>query len=201
VNRASGLGHQFCDVPSRQPGQADPRGVPALPFGKQRLQRVAAVQVIGAVRDDEQHPGRADITGQERDQVPGRAVGPVQVLHHHRGRRHLAQAHEEVEHPLEYMAAGPWLRAGRSGKQRGQIVDPRARQHDEVAGNLNPIGRVFYSVSTLVCTPASLSQEVGTALGAQAGQGRLRDVVTAAGLTRFRRAAETPYNLVLEARP
>jgi 2-polyprenyl-3-methyl-5-hydroxy-6-metoxy-1,4-benzoquinol methylase len=79
------------------------------------------------------------------------------------------------------------------------IVEPFAS--DDLASNLNPVGRLFYSVSTLVCTPASLSQEVGTALGAQAGEARLRDVVTAAGFTRFRRAAETPFNLVLEARP
>jgi 2-polyprenyl-3-methyl-5-hydroxy-6-metoxy-1,4-benzoquinol methylase len=79
------------------------------------------------------------------------------------------------------------------------IVEPFA--NDNTADNLNPVGRVFYSVSTLVCTPASLSQEVGTALGAQAGETRLRDVATAAGFTRFRRAAETPFNLVLEARP
>jgi len=79
------------------------------------------------------------------------------------------------------------------------IVEPFA--NDDTAANLNAIGRVFYSVSTLVCTPASLSQEVGTALGAQAGETRLREVVTAAGFTRFRRAAETPFNLVLEARP
>jgi SAM-dependent methyltransferase len=79
------------------------------------------------------------------------------------------------------------------------IVEPFA--NDDIADNLNPVGRVFYSVSTLVCTPASLSQELGTALGAQAGETRLRDVVTAGGFTRFRRAAETPFNLVLEARP
>jgi SAM-dependent methyltransferase len=79
------------------------------------------------------------------------------------------------------------------------IVEPFA--NDDIADNLNPVGRVFYSVSTLVCTPASLSQEPGTALGAQAGGTRLRDVVTAGGFTRFRRAAETPFNLVLEARP
>jgi hypothetical protein len=78
-------------------------------------------------------------------------------------------------------------------------VEPFA--NDDIAGHLNPVGRLFYSVSTLVCTPASLSQEVGTALGAEAGETRLRDVVTAAGFTRFRRAAETPFNLVLEARP
>ena len=67
--------------------------------------------------------------------------------------------------------------------------------------NLNPLGRLFYSVSTLVCTQASLAQEVGTALGAQAGEARLRDVVTRAGFTRFRRATETPFNLVFEVRP
>ena len=79
------------------------------------------------------------------------------------------------------------------------IVEPFAG--DRVEDNLNPVGRVYYAASTLLCTPASLSQEVGLALGAQAGEARLRDVVTAAGFTRFRRAAETPFNLVLEARP
>jgi hypothetical protein len=79
------------------------------------------------------------------------------------------------------------------------IVEPAAG--DAVEDNLNPIGRAYYGFSTLLCTPASLSQDVGLALGAQAGQARLREVVTAAGFTRFRRAAETPFNFVLEARP
>ena len=79
------------------------------------------------------------------------------------------------------------------------IVEPNAA--DRVEGNLNPVGRAFYGFSTLLCTPASLSQDVGLALGAQAGEARIRDVVTAAGFTRFRRAAETPFNLVFEARP
>ena len=79
------------------------------------------------------------------------------------------------------------------------LVEPFADDH--VEDNLNPVGRVFYSVSTLVCTPASLAQEVGTALGAQAGEARLRDVITRGGFTRFRRATETPFNLVLEVRP
>jgi 2-polyprenyl-3-methyl-5-hydroxy-6-metoxy-1,4-benzoquinol methylase len=78
------------------------------------------------------------------------------------------------------------------------IVEPFA--HDHLADNLNPIGRIFYSASTMICTPASLSQEVGLGLGAQAGEARLRDVVTTAGFTRFRRATETPFNLVLEAK-
>ena len=79
------------------------------------------------------------------------------------------------------------------------IVEPRAG--DRVEENLNPVGRAYYGFSTLLCTPASLSQEVGLALGAQAGEARIKDVVTAGGLTRFRRAAETPFNLVFEARP
>jgi SAM-dependent methyltransferase len=79
------------------------------------------------------------------------------------------------------------------------IVEPFAG--DTVEDNLNPVGRVYYGASTLVCTPASLSQEVGLGLGAQAGEARLRDVVTAGGFTHFRRATETPFNIVLEARP
>ena len=79
------------------------------------------------------------------------------------------------------------------------IVEPFA--HDRMADNLNPVGRIYYAASTMICTPASLSQEVGAALGAQAGELRLREVVTAGGFTRFRRATETPFNLVLEARP
>jgi SAM-dependent methyltransferase len=79
------------------------------------------------------------------------------------------------------------------------IVEPFA--NDRVEDNLNPIGRVFYSASTLLCTPASLSQEVGLALGAQAGEARMRQVVTSGGFSRFRRATETPFNLIYEAQP
>jgi 2-polyprenyl-3-methyl-5-hydroxy-6-metoxy-1,4-benzoquinol methylase len=79
------------------------------------------------------------------------------------------------------------------------IVEPFAG--DKLEENLNPIGRAFYGASTLLCTPASLSQEVGLALGAQAGEKRLREVVTSGGFTKFRRAAETPFNLVFEAQP
>jgi SAM-dependent methyltransferase len=79
------------------------------------------------------------------------------------------------------------------------LVEPFAG--DRVEENLRPLGRLFYSVSTLVCTQASLSQEVGTALGAQAGEARLKEVVKAAGFTRFRRATQTPVNLILEVRP
>lgn len=78
------------------------------------------------------------------------------------------------------------------------IVEPFA--NDTPEENHNPVGRIYYSTSTMICTPASLAQEVGTALGAQAGEDRIRDVVTAAGFKRFRRAAQTPFNLVFEAR-
>lgn len=79
------------------------------------------------------------------------------------------------------------------------IVEPYA--NDDLKDNLNPVGRVYYSFSTLLCTPCSRSQEVGLCLGAQAGERRIRDTVTSAGFQRFRRAAETPFNIVYEARP
>jgi SAM-dependent methyltransferase len=79
------------------------------------------------------------------------------------------------------------------------IVEPYA--NDRVEENLNPVGRMFYSASTMICTPASKAQEVGLALGAQAGEARMRDVVKQGGFAHFRRAAQTPFNLVFEARP
>ena len=94
-----------------------------------------------------------------------------------------------ASHVLESLAPdGTWM-----------IVEPFAG--DRVEDNLNPVGRIFYSASTLLCTPASLSQEVGLALGAQAGEQGIRDVTARGGFTRFRRASETPFNLVFEARP
>ena len=94
-----------------------------------------------------------------------------------------------AEHVRRSLAAdGTWL-----------LVEPYA--NERVEENLNPVGRVFYSASTLICTPNSLSQEVGLALGAQASDEQLREVVTCAGFTRFRRAAETPFNRVFEVRP
>jgi SAM-dependent methyltransferase len=93
-----------------------------------------------------------------------------------------------ARHVLESLAPdGTWM-----------IVEPRAG--DRVEENLNPVGRAYYGFSTLLCTPASLSQEVGLALGAQAGEARIREVVQTAGFTRFQRVAETPFNLVFEAR-
>ena len=79
------------------------------------------------------------------------------------------------------------------------LVEPFA--NDNLKDNLNPVGRVYYSFSTLLCTPCSRSQEVGLCLGAQAGEARIRDVMTSAGFNRFRRATETAFNIVYEARP
>jgi hypothetical protein len=78
------------------------------------------------------------------------------------------------------------------------LVEPFA--NDKLEENLNPIGRLFYAASTMVCTPASKSQEVGLALGAQAGEKRLREVATEGGFSHFRRATQTPFNLIFEAR-
>ncbi|MBR0849083.1 class I SAM-dependent methyltransferase [Bradyrhizobium diazoefficiens] len=78
------------------------------------------------------------------------------------------------------------------------LVEPFA--NDRLEHNLNPVGRIYYAASTMICTPASLDQEVGLALGAQAGEARLRKVASEGGLSRFRRATETPFNLILEAR-
>ena len=101
----------------------------------------------------------------------------------------LAQATEAAAHIRGSLKPdGTWL-----------LVEPFA--HDNLADNFNPVGRMFYAASTMICVPASLSQEVGLALGAQAGEARLREVVTAGGFRHFRRAAATPFNLVLEARP
>jgi 2-polyprenyl-3-methyl-5-hydroxy-6-metoxy-1,4-benzoquinol methylase len=79
------------------------------------------------------------------------------------------------------------------------IVEPMAG--DSLEQNLNPVSRLFYAASTMICIPTSLSQEVGTALGAQAGEAKLREVITAGGFATVRRAAETPFNMILEARP
>ncbi|MGH7048216.1 MAG: hypothetical protein ACREE2_17715, partial [Stellaceae bacterium] len=67
--------------------------------------------------------------------------------------------------------------------------------------NLNPVGRIYYAASTMVCVPTSLAQEVGLALGAQAGEAKLREIITAGGFGTVRRATETPFNMILEARP
>ncbi len=97
------------------------------------------------------------------------------------------------------VGAGKHVKSALARDGAWMIVEPFA--HDDLEDNLNPVGRVFYAASTMICTPASLSQEVGLGLGAQAGEARLKGVVKQAGFSKFRRAAETPFNLVFEARP
>ena len=79
------------------------------------------------------------------------------------------------------------------------IVEPMGG--DRLEDNLNPVGRLYYGASTMVCVPTSLAQDVGAALGAQAGEAKLREVIGAGGFRNVRRAAETPFNMILEARP
>lgn len=79
------------------------------------------------------------------------------------------------------------------------LIEPLAG--DTLADNLHPVGRVYYAFSATICVPAALNQEGGMALGAQAGEGKLRQVLQEAGFSRVRRATETPFNMVLEVRP
>jgi ubiquinone/menaquinone biosynthesis C-methylase UbiE len=97
------------------------------------------------------------------------------------------------------LAVGRHIRQALAPDGTWLIVEPQA--DDEISGNLNPIGRIYYSGSTLLCVPNALSQTGGYTLGAQAGEAAIRQLTTDAGFTRFRRAAETPFNLVYQARP
>ncbi|WP_119304859.1 methyltransferase domain-containing protein [Dongia deserti] len=97
--------------------------------------------------------------------------------------------------------AGATAHARKTLKPDGTLMLVEPMAGDSLGENLNPVGRVFYAFSTAVCVPASLNQEVAAALGAQAGEKRLSEVVRQGGFSRFRRAAETPFNMVLEARP
>jgi SAM-dependent methyltransferase len=146
----------------------------------------------GSIELAKQAAGKAGVSDRVRFEVsaaknyPGRSYDFVAFFDclHDMGDPEGAARHvrESLDHD------GTWM-----------IVEPFA--NDRLEDNLNPIGRVFYGASTTLCTPASLSQEVGLALGAQAGEKRLTEVLKAAGFTRVRRAAQTPFNIVLEARP
>jgi len=96
------------------------------------------------------------------------------------------------------VGAGKHVRESLARDGSWMIVEPFA--HDRLQDNLNPVGRIYYGASTMICTPASLSQEVGLGLGAQAGEMRLRKVALDAGFSHFRRATETPFNMVFEVR-
>ena len=135
----------------------------------------------------------------------------AQASHVRNARFEVADAVSYAERDLDFIAFFDCLHdmadpvgAARHARQalkvdgNCMIVEPFAG--DKVEDNLNPIGRAFYGASSLVCVPVSLARN-GPALGAQAGEKRLHDVVTSAGFSRFRRATETPFNMVLEARP
>jgi SAM-dependent methyltransferase len=108
-------------------------------------------------------------------------------------------AHFDCLHDLgDPVGAGRRVRETLAPDGTWMIIEPMAG--DAVEDNLNPVGRIFAAASTVVCVPTSLAQD-GIALGAQAGEARLREVIEAAGFSRVRRATETPFNLVLEARP
>lgn len=97
------------------------------------------------------------------------------------------------------VGAAAHVRGSLAGDGTWMLVEPSAG--DRLEDNLNPVGRIFYAASTMICLPVSRSQEVDMGLGAQAGEARIRDVVKRGGFRRFRRAAETPFNHVYEARP
>jgi ubiquinone/menaquinone biosynthesis C-methylase UbiE len=97
------------------------------------------------------------------------------------------------------LTAAKHVRSALAADGTWMVVEPAAA--DDVPGNLNPVGRVYYNFSTHLCVPSALSQPGGYALGAQAGEAAIRRIATDAGFTRFRRAAETPFNIVYEVRP
>jgi len=143
---------------------------------------------IEAARDSARRAGvsdRVEFSVAKAKEFPGKEYDLVTVFDCLHDMGDPAGAARHVKSTLA--ADGSWM-----------VVEPFANDH--VKDNLNPVGRVFYSASTFLCTPASLAQEVGLALGAQAGEGRLRKVITEGGFASVRRAAETPFNLVLEAR-
>jgi 2-polyprenyl-3-methyl-5-hydroxy-6-metoxy-1,4-benzoquinol methylase len=147
------------------------------------------------------HPGSIEMARARAAQagVTERVVFDVATSTNYSGSGYDLVAHFDCLHDM----GGPTA-AARYGRQTlaadgtWMVVEPFAG--DKLEENLHPLGRAFYAASTLLCVPNSMASE-GVALGAQAGEGRLRRVALEGGFTRFRRAAETPFNLVLEARP
>jgi SAM-dependent methyltransferase len=136
----------------------------------------------------------------KRDGLSGRVTFEVSKAKEFPGKGYDLVAVFDCLHDMgDPIGAAAHVRQSLANDGTWMIVEPFA--NDKLTDNLNPVGRVYYSFSTLLCTPCSRSQEVGLCLGAQAGEARIREVVTAAGFTRFRRATETPFNIVYEARP
>jgi hypothetical protein len=148
------------------------------------------------------HQGSIDIANRRAKQagVAERVSFSVAKSTDYPGKDYDLVAHFDCLHDMEDPAgAAKHARSTLAGNGTWLIVEPFAS--DKVEENHNPVGRVFYSASTLLCVPHSLAHQ-GPALGAQAGETRLREIVVGkAGFTRFRRATQTPFNVILEARP
>jgi SAM-dependent methyltransferase len=144
---------------------------------------------IEAARRAAERAGVADRVSFEASSAKALAGGPYDLVCVFDALHDMGDPVGAARHVRSQLADdGTWL-----------VVEPFAG--DTVEDNLNPVGRIFYAGSTMLCTPASLSQEVGLALGAQAGERRLAEVLHEGGFSRVRRSAETPFNLVLEVRP
>jgi 2-polyprenyl-3-methyl-5-hydroxy-6-metoxy-1,4-benzoquinol methylase len=192
--------------------------IPALDGVKAKLEAGAKVADVGCgcgastilmakafpkstFRGFDYHQGSVDIATRRAKEagVADRATFSVAQSTDYPGTGYDLVAHFDCLHDMEDpIGAAKHVRRTLAADGTWMIVEPFA--HDRLEQNLNPLGAMFYAASTVVCTPASLAQEVGLALGAQAGEARLRDVASQGGFTRFRRAAETPFNMVLEAR-
>ena len=136
----------------------------------------------------------------KREGVAGRVTFAVAPAKSYPGRNYDFVAFFDCLHDMgDPVGAAAHVHSTLKPDGTWMVVEPFAEDTPEA--NHNPVGRVFYSASTMLCVPASISQEVGAALGAQAGEKRIRDVVSAGGFKRFRRATQTPFNLVFEARP
>jgi hypothetical protein len=112
---------------------------------------------------------------------------------------HLVTSFDCIHDMGDPLGAARHVRESLAPDGTWMVVEPAAG--DRLEDNLNPVGRLYYSASTFLCVPNGLSQPGGYALGAQAGEAAIRQVATDAGFTRFRRAAETPFNFVYEVRP
>ncbi|HUK51859.1 MAG TPA: class I SAM-dependent methyltransferase [Candidatus Binatia bacterium] len=135
-----------------------------------------------------------------REGLNGRVIFEVARAKEYPGREYDFVAVFDCLHDMgDPVGAAAHVRQSLGQDGTWMIVEPFAG--DDLKDNLNPVGRVYYSFSTLLCTPCSRSQEVGMCLGAQSGESRMRQVISSAGFSRFRRAAETPFNIVYEARP
>jgi hypothetical protein len=141
-----------------------------------------------------------DFPGQFVTDLGATANAAMVVIGHRLGLyRALADAPPLTAEPRITEAAARHIREALADDGTWLLVEPAAA--DDLAGNLNPVGRIYYALSTRPCVPNALAQEPAVVLGNQAGEARLRDLAAEAGFTRFRRAAQTPFNIVLEARP